>query len=185
MEAFSKSNIRYTSYCQCFIDRCGVTIYTTYLYDGFVRNLNICPGWVLVNYSLFILSIILTAWTSIERYLFIYHEHFILHYRIVLHYLPIGFFSFYTPSFYVGLVIFYPCQQVYTPYSYICGGPCYLFEIAPCMTDWGINVVVVLLITCIVNIILIVSNIKQRHRMRRSIVTARKSQQWVTKQFHD
>ncbi len=155
----------------------------TYLYDGFVRNQNICPGWILVNYTLFILSISLTTWTSIERYLFIYHEYLITHHRILLHYLPIGFLTFYTPLFYVGLVIFYPCQQAYSPYSYICGGPCYLFQIVPCMIDWGINVALVLLITCTVNIILIISNIKQRHRMKTRIITARKSQQWVNNEL--
>ncbi|CAF3750886.1 unnamed protein product [Rotaria sp. Silwood1] len=150
-----------------------------YLHHGVVHNENICSSWILVNYSLFILSIILTAWTSIELYLFIYHEHLITHYRMVLHYIPIGCFTLYTSLFYVGLVIFYPCQQAYNVYSYICGGPCYLFESIPCLIDWGINVVLVFFITCIINVILIVNNIKQRHRMKTSIVTARKSQQWV------
>ncbi len=155
------------------------------MHDGFVRNLNICSGWVLINYSLFILSIILTTWTSIERYLFIYHEHLITQHRILLHYLPIGFFIFYTPLFYVGLVIFYPCQQAYTPYNYICGGPCYLSQIVPCMIDWSVNVGLVLVITCIMNIILIVLNIKQRHRMKRSIITTRNRQQWVKKKVYE
>jgi hypothetical protein len=151
----------------------------TYLYHGFVRDMSICSGWVLVNYTLFMLSISLTAWTSIERYLFIYHEHFIKKHSILLHYFPVGIHFIYTPLFYVGLVIFYPCQQAYTPYSYICGGPCYLFQIIPCMIDWGFNVGFVLLITCVVNIILIFSNIHQRDRMKRAIITARKSQEWV------
>jgi hypothetical protein len=153
----------------------------TYLYHGFVRDMAICSGWVLVNYTLFMLSISLTAWTSIERYLFIYHEHFIKKHSILLHYFPVGIHIVYTPLFYVALVIFYPCQQAYTPYSYICGGPCYLFQIVPCMIDWGFNVGFVLLITCVVNIMLIISNIRQRDRMKRAIITARNSQQWVKK----
>jgi hypothetical protein len=151
----------------------------TYLYRGFVRDMTICSGWVLVNYTLFILSMSLTTWTSIERYLFIYHEQFIKKHSILLHYFPISFLTVYTPSFYVGLVIFYRCQQAYTSYSYICGGPCYLFQIVPCMIDWSINVGFILLITCVVNIMVIISNIQQRHRMKRAIITARKSQQWV------
>ncbi len=153
----------------------------TYLYHGFVRDMVICSGWVLVNYTLFMLSISLTAWTSIERYLFIYHEQFIKRHSILLHYFPVGIHFIYTPVFYVALVIFYPCQQTYTPYSYICGGPCYLFQIVPCMIDWGFNVGFVLLITCVVNIVLIISNIRQRDRMKKAIITARNSQQWVKK----
>ncbi len=151
----------------------------TYLYHGFVRDMSICSGWVLVNYTLFMLSMSLTAWTSIERYLFIYHEQFIKRHSILLHYFPISFLTIYTPSFYVGLVIFYRCQQAYTSYSYICGGSCYLFQIVPCMIDWSINVGFILLITCVVNIMVIISNIHQRDRMKRAIITARKSQEWV------
>ncbi|CAF5143513.1 unnamed protein product, partial [Rotaria sp. Silwood1] len=131
----------------------------TYLYDGFVRHENICPVWILINYSLFILSIILIAWTSIERYLFIYHEQLITRCRILLHYIPIGCFIVYTPLFYISLVLFYPCQQAFSEYSYICGGPCYLFHIVPCVIDWLFNVVLVLLITCVMNIILIVETV--------------------------
>ena len=150
-----------------------------FLYHGQVLDQTICPGWILVNYTLFILSIILTAWTSIERYFFIYHAHFIKRHRLLLHYFPIAFFIIYTPVFYVGLVLFYPCQQAYTSYSYLCGGPCYLFQMVPCMIDWGINVLLVLLVTSIVNIVLIICNIQQRHRMRRRIITIRKSREWV------
>ena len=142
-------------------------------------NQNICPAWILVNYTFFILSIILTAWASIERYLFIFHEHFIKQHRLILHYLPIAFFTIYIPSFYIGLVLFYPCEQAYISSSYICGGPCYLFQLIPCLIDWSMNVALVLVITCIVNVVLIIRNIEQRHRMRRTIITARKSQQWV------
>lgn len=47
------------------------------------------------------------------------------------------------------------------------------------MIDWGINVALVLFITCTMNIILIISNIRQRHRMKGCIITARKRQEWV------
>lgn len=150
-----------------------------YLYYGFVFNENICPAWVIINYSLFILSVILTTWTSVERYLFIYHEHFIKRHSILLHYFPITFFVFYTPLLYVGLVILYPCQQAYTPYSYICGGPCYLFQIIPCLIDWLINALLVLALTCIMNLALIIRNVVQKDRMKRMVITAQRSQEWV------
>ena len=151
----------------------------SFLYDGFVRNESICSSWIVLNYTLFILTIILTTWTSIERYLFIYHEHFIKRYRILVHYVPIGFFTLYTSLFYVGVVMFYPCQQEYSVYKYLCGGPCYLFELIPSAIDWSINVASVLFITCVMNIVLIFFNIKQRHRMKSSIITAGRSQHWV------
>ncbi|CAF0742429.1 unnamed protein product [Adineta ricciae] len=149
-----------------------------FLYKGYLLNAHLCPVWVLINYSLFILSMILITWTSIERYLFIYHELFIKHHSILFHYLPVVLFSLYTPIFYISLVIFYPCEQAYTVYSYICNGPCYLFNSVPCLIDWGINVVLVLGITCFVNIVIIIRNIIQRGRMKRLIITAGNRQQW-------
>lgn len=151
----------------------------TYLHEGLVLNQNICPAWILINYSLFILSIILTTWTSIERYFFIFHEQFMKRHRFILHYIPIGCFSVYTPIFYMILVIFYPCQQAFTLNNYLCGGPCYLFQLIPCMVDWSFNVAFMLLVTCVMNMLLIVLNIRQKYRMKTSIITAGKSQQWV------
>jgi len=151
----------------------------TYLHDGLVSNLKICSAWILVNYILFVLSIIFIAWTSIERYFFIFHEHFITQHRVLLHYLPLGLFTIYAPLFYMGFVLLYPCQSAYISESYICGGPCYLFYMVPCLFDWCFNVVFFLLVTCIVNVILIITNIRQRQRMKRLIITAHNTQQWV------
>jgi len=49
----------------------------------------------------------------------------------------------------------------------------------PCLFDWCFNVVFFLLVTCIVNVILIITNIRQRQRMKRLIITAHNTQQWV------
>ena len=153
-----------------------------FLHRGVVAADHLCPVWILINYTLFILSISLTTWASIERYFFIYHEHFINRHRILLHYAPIGYLIVYTPLFYVGLVLFYPCQQAYNLYSYLCAGPCYLLQIVPCLIDWCINVIAVLLVTCVMNIVLIVCNAQQRHRMKRLIINAGNTQQWVSRE---
>ena len=141
--------------------------------------------WILINYTLFIYSIILTTWASVERYFFIYHEHFISHHFILFHYIPTVCFAIYTPVFYVCVVLFYPCEQAFDVTSYLCAGPCYLLHIVPCLIDWCINVVFVLSMTCLMNIVLIVCTVQQRHRMKRSIITAGHAQQWVSKLSHE
>ena len=151
-----------------------------YLHQGFVSNVTLCPVWILINYTLFILSIILITWASIERYFFIYHEQFINRYRIAMHYIPIGFFIIYTPLFYVAVVLFYPCEQAYDLTRYLCNGPCYLLHAVPSLIDWCANVLAVLVITSFMNIFLIICTMNQRHRMKQAIITAGNSQQWVS-----
>ena len=156
----------------------------SFLYRGSLSYKSLCPVWILINYTLFILSIILIAWTAIERYLFIYHDHFMKRHRFLVHYAPIGLFIVYTPMFYVGLVIIYPCEQAYDVRSFICGGPCYLLYSLPTFIDWSFNVIFTLLVTCFFNVLLIVCNVLQRQRMKRAIITAGTSSQWVS-QRHD
>jgi hypothetical protein len=154
-----------------------ITLY--YLYEGTIYSESKCTGWITLNYSLFQLSIYLMAWTSIERYLFIYHEHFIMRHIVLLHYGPILVLSLYCPLLYVGIIVFYTCKPVYNVNLYICGGPCYSLELAIGLLDWVGNGITMEMTTLIVNVVLIIRHFIQRHRMKRSIVTAAGRQQWV------
>lgn len=145
---------------------------------------NICAGWITLNYSLYQLSIFLMIWTSIERYLFIYHEQFILRHIIVLHYGPIAILTLYCSVLYVGIVLLYTCQPAYNVQLYLCGGPCYSSEQFLGMFDWVGNGISMELGTLLINIILIVRHLIQRYRMRRSILTTAGRQQWVRDIFH-
>jgi hypothetical protein len=150
-----------------------------YLHNGTVRTESICTGWIVLNYSLFLFSITLMAWSSVERYLFIYHERIIIRYYVLLHYLPIICLFFYCPLFYLGTVVMYKCESNYDVHRYVCGGACYQYELALGLIDRIGNVLCVVFFTLILNLILIIRLIMQRHRMKRCIITANRSQQWV------
>lgn len=154
-----------------------ITLY--FLYEGNIHSKSKCAGWITLNYSLFQLSIFLMAWTSIERYLFIYHERLIMRHIILFHYGPIIALFLYCPVLYVGIVLLYKCQPVYDVRLYICGGPCYSLEFRLGLLDWVGNGMSMECTTLIVNIILIARHLIQRHRMKRAIITAEKRQQWV------
>lgn len=152
-----------------------------YLHQDLVYYVTICPIWILINYTLFISSVTLIAWASIERYFFIFKENYIYTHRWTFHFIPIGFLIFYVPLFYIGVVLFYPCKQDYNLSRYICNGPCYLLETIPSLIDWCLNVVVPMLVTMIMNIVLITCSFKQKRRMRQNIVTGYSTQKWVNK----
>lgn len=119
------------------------------------------------------------VWTSIERYLFIYHERFILRHMILFHYGPITILSLYCSVLYVGIVVLHTCQPAYNVYLYICGGPCYSTEPFLGMFDWIGNGVIMQFGILVINIILILRHVIQRYRMKQSVITAARRQQWV------
>lgn len=150
-----------------------------FLHEGTIHSESRCAAWITLNFSLFQLSIYLMAWTSIERYLFIYHERLILGHIILLHYAPIVLVSMYCPLFYMGTVLLHNCQPIYDVRLYICGGPCYSFELGLGLFDWIGNGICMEMVTLITNIVLIIRHIIQRCQMRRVIVTADGRHRWV------
>jgi hypothetical protein len=158
---------------------CPLPFTLAYQYQGIVSSTTICAVWDLITFILFVLSTALIAWISVERYLLIYHEHFINCHRIAFHYFPLVFLILYLTSFYVGLVIFYPCQEVYNVYDYLCTGPCYIFENTPLLIDWSINSIFVIFVAIISNLALLIRIIVQTQRMKGIIITAASRQQWV------
>ena len=150
-----------------------------YLHNGFISTRSICTGWIILNYSFFLLSITLTAWATVERYLFIYHERVIVGNYVLLHSVPIISLLLYCPLFYLGAVVLYKCESNYDVRRYVCGGACYQYEMGLGLIDRIGNVLCVVLFTFIVNLILIIRHVMQRHRMKGSIITASRNQQWV------
>jgi hypothetical protein len=155
----------------------SITLY--FLHEGTIHSESRCSGWITTNYTLFQLSIFLMTWTSIERYLFVHHERLIVRHFILLHYVPIVLLCLYCPLLYIGIVIFYGCQPMYDVHLYLCGGPCFSFEHIIGLLDWVGNGACMNLTTLLVNVMLIVRHLIQRHRMKRMIITADKRNKWV------
>ena len=119
------------------------------------------------------------AWTSIERYLFIHHHRLIQRHLIALHYGPIVAVSLYCPLFYTVFVVLYRCESAYDVRLHVCGGPCYSSVPAIGFFDWLVNGLFMETVILIVNIMVIVRHLVQRHRMKRMIVTVNARRQWV------
>jgi hypothetical protein len=119
------------------------------------------------------------SWTSIERYLFIYHERLIMRHYILLHYGPIGCIVLYGPLFYLCAILWYTCQPSYDIHRYVCGGACYQYRLGLGLIGWTGNMLSNVFIIFIVNIIIIIRHLMQKHRMKRVIISINRNPQWV------
>ncbi|CAF4366190.1 unnamed protein product, partial [Rotaria sordida] len=57
-------------------------------------------------------------------------------------------------------------------------GACYQFELALGLIDWIGNILSTVFITFIINIIIIMRHLVQKHRMKRAVVSINRTQQW-------
>jgi hypothetical protein len=124
------------------------------------------------------------AWTSIERYMFIYHERFMLRHIILLHYMPIIFIILYSIFFYVGSVLLHKCRSTYNVYLYVCGGACYEYQVGLGLIDTISNEMGSVITTFVVNLILIIRHVIRRCYMKRSVVPIGKNLEWVMILLH-
>ena len=150
-----------------------------FLYNGTIYSDSKCTAWIAVDYILFSWSIYAMFWTSLERYLFIYHQQLVKRHPIALHYGPIGFVGIYCPVLYVGLIILYPCEPAYDVRLYICGSPCYTSDPVAGLTDWIVNGICPESFVLIVDVAVIVRHLLQRRRMKSVILTVNARRQSV------
>jgi hypothetical protein len=100
-----------------------------YLHIGIVipqTNIN-CLIWQWCDYLLFSTINVLMLYTSIERYLLIFHSRLYTtaKHRLFFHYLPLIIIIVYLIIFYSIAIFIYPCEQKFDFNQPLCGFPCY------------------------------------------------------------
>src|SRR5579862_3581106 len=92
------------------------------LYINFIRHSSVVPRspstcliWWFVDYGMFNSGLWLMTWTAFERHILVYHNHWLVtrKARIMLHYMPLLIIVLYLFSFYIYVIYFLPCQNVY------------------------------------------------------------------------
>ena len=147
--------------------------YLHYGRNSFAPSSIICLIWWLLDYGAYSSLNLFLAWASLERNMLIfYHNRFFgtRRKKLVFHYLPLGIVSIYCFGFYVGAVIFPPCQNTFNYELDSCGSsPCYA-NIA-WLSDWDtlVNQMMFILIEAALNMCLLVRTIHQRYRVQQSI----------------
>ena len=92
-------------------------LYLKYLYLGFVspQTSSMCFFWWYIDIGFYDTIVILLAWTSFERHIFIFHRHIFLRKKTLymFHYFPMIFFLFYPLIFYFFALLFASCDDKY------------------------------------------------------------------------
>lgn len=86
-----------------------------------------CSLWNWIHYSMNIINLFLMAFTSIERYVLIFHARFLRTKRAqyLFHYVPIAFCLIYPSMFYFSAIFLHRCINSYDYDRLLCIWPCY------------------------------------------------------------
>ena len=142
--------------------------------NSFTLTPSICLVWWLVDYGLYGATAVFLAWGSIERHILIFHQRQLLRtarQRFVVHYLPLITLSVYLTVFYVIVILFPPCENMFDSESLGCGfSPCY--RDVPFLNLWDYNMhgIACALIETASSIALMVRVFWQKRRAHRQLV---------------
>ncbi|CAF0991115.1 unnamed protein product [Adineta steineri] len=133
----------------------------------------ICLLWQFIDYGIWYGTISLMFWASVERHILVFHSNIIRtkQRRIILHYIPLLFFSLYTPILYFYLIFLYPCDHIFLSTHVRCGSLCY-FYLAPIWFiyyDTLAHYTIPILLITLFSSILILRFIKQKSRLKQAI----------------
>ena len=143
-------------------------------YDRF-RSLTFCRWYYWLDYTLLIMSLMLTATASVQRHILIFNHHClrIRRKRWLVHFIPLIFCVIYPPLFYIIVVFFYPCVTPFDKANLFCPFPCYANTVVIYYFDWAFNTISSVLIIVIANIALVCRVIYSMQKIRR-----RQSRTW-------
>jgi hypothetical protein len=128
--------------------------------DGF------CKFWIWENFSFDSMILMLTAHTTIERYLLVFQRAFFHQHLMILHYIPIITCCIYPVILYIYFIFFYPCINQFDFTAILCGAPCYYFEPIISALDLFVDLFLPVAVSTIASIALLSRVITQKHRMQ-------------------
>lgn len=143
-----------------------IPFYLNYLRIGYVWpqiNFSCILWWFAATGISNIINLIM-AWASIERHILVFHDRYLLttKHRFWLHYFPLLILLLYGFSYYIIILLIYPCENMYA-YTYDwCFYPCYYDNENLAFYDTIINSIVPIPIIIIFNILLIIRVLKQK-----------------------
>ncbi|CAF3410009.1 unnamed protein product [Rotaria sp. Silwood1] len=81
-----------------------------------------CTFWLFIDWGLYYTQTILFAWATIERHILIFHGRWVStkKKRLLIHYLPHIILVLYCLIYYIIVIFFPPCENIFDTYSLIC-----------------------------------------------------------------
>jgi hypothetical protein len=147
-----------------------------YLHNGrssFPSSPLICLIWLFVDYGVYGAITVFLTWASFERHILVFHYHQFMGTklkRILFHYIPLGILFIYMTGFYLGVIVFPPCENIFDYELEACGmSPCYQDVFWLNIWDYLINGTMCTILEAIFSIFLLIRVIWKRHHAHRSI----------------
>ncbi|CAF1115752.1 unnamed protein product [Adineta steineri] len=86
----------------------------------------ICNIWQFIDHGIWYGAVSVMFWTSFERHILIFHPNLVAttRKRLFVHYIPLAFFSLYTPILFFYLIFLHSCGQTYVSTKIRCGSIC-------------------------------------------------------------
>ncbi|CAF4164275.1 unnamed protein product [Rotaria sordida] len=128
----------------------------------------ICILWWFIDLGLYNGFIIIMAWSSLHRYLFIFHEKIFMQgkKRFLFHYLPLIILLLYILIFYIYVIIFPPCKNTFDYILPVCNDyPCYLDDVVLGIWDSVVNGILPTFIICIFSVAILIRVYHQKRRL--------------------
>lgn len=134
-----------------------------------------CTFWILYDYGFYSLNLWLMALFALERYLLIFHKEVVMKNRkrrLFWYYAPVTSIIIFVFSWFMYLVVFYPCTQMFDFTSVTCGVACYqIFGSALVLnTHWIVFSLLPSWITVLFTFILISHVFYQRHKISKRLI---------------
>ena len=136
--------------------------------NSFTMVPSICLMWWFFDYGVYGSINVFLAWGSFSRHILVFHQRQLLgtaRQRFFLHYLPLIILSVYLTGFYVGVILFPPCENTFY-FDYVgCGlTPCYTGVSYLSLWDFMFNGITCTFIEATCSISLLVRVFWQKHR---------------------
>nr|ACD54625.1 neuromedin U receptor 2-like protein [Adineta vaga] len=162
-----------------FYNFLGVTIDLSLTLDyarlGYVSLFfpSLCLIWQFVDNGIWYGGISLMLWASFERHILIFHSNLIrtTRARLFLHYIPLTFFTLYTPLLYFYLIFIYPCNLIAVRTTIRCGRVCYRNTIPMWFNfyDSFVNYSIPILLIVLFSSSFVFRFVQQKQRLKRII----------------
>ena len=143
-----------------------LVLYNMYMRTAWSQTDLFCKYWSCLDYVCNVSILMLMNFGSAERYLLVFHRHFIHRHVLLMHYLPMIICIIYPLLLYVCLIFVYPCTNQFDFTLITCGGPCYFYEPSLSTADQLTNIALPLIAATIINVTLVIRVLCQKRRMK-------------------
>ena len=103
--------------------------------------------------------------TSIQRYLLVFHKAFYIKWKALTHYSTLLFCCLYPPIHYVYFNLFYPCTNTYDYTQPLCGQACFTYVVIVDTIDNIMNILLPVSTIVVVNCIILTKVILMKRRI--------------------